>query len=171
MKNVGYAPGARVVVRDAEWLVRRIDRTSTGGQALSVVGLSELVKDNEETIFLVGIEGAGSGIEVMDLTEARLVPDVFSSPCNSLLHIESLLRARHQIQPPKPRQASLIPFRHFHHAFGHPTRRQTEVRRLYGKSREPWSVIRVECSPRHAGRKRAAATLSFRDSQGNQVVE
>ena len=55
MKNVGYAPGARVVIRDAEWLVRRLDRTSTGGQSLSVVGLSELVKD-KEAIFLTEIE-------------------------------------------------------------------------------------------------------------------
>jgi len=29
-----FAPGARVVVRDAEWIVRRVDNTSTGGQAL-----------------------------------------------------------------------------------------------------------------------------------------
>lgn len=27
------APGARVVIRDAEWLVRKVDRTSTGGRA------------------------------------------------------------------------------------------------------------------------------------------
>ena len=25
-----FAPGSRIVVRDAEWLVRRVDRTSTG---------------------------------------------------------------------------------------------------------------------------------------------
>ena len=36
-----YAPGARIVVRDAEWLVRRVDRTSTGGQALNVIGIKE----------------------------------------------------------------------------------------------------------------------------------
>jgi len=46
--NTGtLAPGARIIVRDAEWLVRRVDRTSTGSQALSVVGLSELVKEKE----------------------------------------------------------------------------------------------------------------------------
>lgn len=46
-----FPPGARVLIRDAEWLVRRSDRTSTGKQAVSVVGLSELVKD-KEAIFL-----------------------------------------------------------------------------------------------------------------------
>lgn len=45
--NPALAPGTRVVVRDVEWLVRRVDRTSTGGQALSVVGISELVRDRE----------------------------------------------------------------------------------------------------------------------------
>ena len=49
--NSPLAPGARVIVRDAEWLVRRVDRTSTKGEALSVLGLSELVKD-KEAIFL-----------------------------------------------------------------------------------------------------------------------
>jgi hypothetical protein len=49
------APGARVVIRDAEWLVRKMDRTSTGGFALTVVGISELVKD-KEAIFLDGID-------------------------------------------------------------------------------------------------------------------
>ena len=52
-----YAPGARIVVRDAEWLVRRVDRTSTGGQAVNVIGISELVKD-KEAIFLTEIEKA-----------------------------------------------------------------------------------------------------------------
>ena len=47
MAEASYAPGARVIIRDAEWLVRRVDRTSTDGQSLSVVGLSELIKEKE----------------------------------------------------------------------------------------------------------------------------
>jgi superfamily II DNA or RNA helicase len=85
------APGARVIIRDAEWLVRRVDRTSTGSEALSVVGLSELVKD-KEAIFLTEIEKEGGGIEVMDPAETRLVPDTSSSFRDSLLYVESLLR-------------------------------------------------------------------------------
>lgn len=50
-----FAPGSRIVVRDAEWLVRRVDRTSSGGQAVSCVGLSELVREKEAT-FLTEIE-------------------------------------------------------------------------------------------------------------------
>jgi hypothetical protein len=55
------APGARVIIRYAEWLGRRVDRTSTIGEALSVLGLSELVKD-KEAIFLTEIENEGGGI-------------------------------------------------------------------------------------------------------------
>jgi hypothetical protein len=43
------ALGARVLVRDAEWLMRRVDRTSTGGQSINVVGISELVRDKEKS--------------------------------------------------------------------------------------------------------------------------
>jgi len=83
-----YAPEARIVVRDAEWLIRRVDRTSTGGQALNVVGISELVKD-KEAIFLDEIE---KSIEVLDPAETKLVRDKSSSYQASLLYMESLLR-------------------------------------------------------------------------------
>ncbi len=56
------APGARVVIRDAEWLVRKVDATSTGGYAIHTIGLSELVK-NREAIFLSELE---RDITVMD---------------------------------------------------------------------------------------------------------
>ncbi len=87
MENI-FAPGARVVVRDAEWLVRRVDRTSTGGQSLNVIGISELVK-NKEAIFLTEIEKT---IEILDPAETKLVPDKSSSYQASLLYMESLLR-------------------------------------------------------------------------------
>ena len=82
------SPGARVVIRDAEWLVRKIDRTSTGGHAISVVGISELVKD-KEAIFLDGID---KGIEILDPVDTNLVIDSSSSYQRSLLYMESLLR-------------------------------------------------------------------------------
>ena len=87
MGNI-FAPGARVVVRDAEWLVRKVDRTSTGGQSLNVIGISELVKD-KEAIFLTEID---KNIEVLDPAETNLVPDKSSSYQASLLYMESLLR-------------------------------------------------------------------------------
>ncbi len=85
-----FAPGSRIVVRDAEWLVRRVDRTSTGGQALSVVGISELVKD-KEAVFLTEID---RNIEILNPAETKLVPDTSSSYQASLLYMESLLRQK-----------------------------------------------------------------------------
>ncbi|MEE4359124.1 MAG: DEAD/DEAH box helicase [Desulfococcaceae bacterium] len=82
------APGARVVIRDAEWLVRRVSRTSGGGNALSVIGISELVK-NKESIFLDEID---KDIEVLDPVDTRLVPDSSGSYQKSILYMESLLR-------------------------------------------------------------------------------
>ena len=86
-KNI-VAPGARVIIRDAEWLVRKVSRTSTGGLALSVIGLSELVKD-KEFIFLDEID---RNIEVLDPVETRLVLDSSSTYQKSILYMESLLR-------------------------------------------------------------------------------
>ncbi len=82
------APGARVLIRDAEWLIRRVDRTSTGGQALQVVGLSELVRDRDAT-FLTEIERE---VEVLDPAHTRLVRDDSPNYRSSLLYMESLLR-------------------------------------------------------------------------------
>jgi len=81
------APGSRILVRDAEWLVRRVDTTSTGGKALTVVGISELVRD-KEAIFLDEIDT----VVPLDPGDTRIVVD--SSPFYraSLLYMESLLR-------------------------------------------------------------------------------
>ncbi|MCD6199383.1 MAG: DEAD/DEAH box helicase [Deltaproteobacteria bacterium] len=87
MGNI-FAPGTRVVVRDAEWLVRKVDRISTGGQSLNVIGISELVK-GKEAIFLTEID---KNIEVLDPAKTNLVPDKSSSYQASLLYMESLLR-------------------------------------------------------------------------------
>ena len=75
MANQNIAPGARIVVRDAEWLVRKVSRTSTGGQSLTVTGISELVKD-KEAIFLDEID---KNIEVLDPVDTKLVADTSSS--------------------------------------------------------------------------------------------
>ncbi|MCK4505856.1 MAG: DEAD/DEAH box helicase [Candidatus Aegiribacteria sp.] len=84
------APGARIVVRDAEWLVRRVDRTSTGRQALSVIGISELVRD-KDAVFLDELE---QPITVLKPEETTLVPDSSPSYRTSLLYMESLLKRK-----------------------------------------------------------------------------
>lgn len=90
------APGARVVIRDAEWLVRRVDTTSTGGQSIHAVGLSELVKDRE-AVFLAELE---RDIAVLDPADTTLVQDASPHFRNTLLCIESLLRQTPPTDPP-----------------------------------------------------------------------
>lgn len=84
-----YAPGARVQIRDAEWIAKRVDRTGTGGWSLQVVGVSEIVR-HKEARFLSEIEG--KGITVLDPAETELVADASPQFRNSRLYIESLLR-------------------------------------------------------------------------------
>jgi superfamily II DNA or RNA helicase len=85
------APGARVRIRDAEWLVKRTDRTSDGGQVLDVVGLSELVED-QEARFLRELEE--DTLEVIDPAETELRQDTSPSFRQSQLYMESMLRKR-----------------------------------------------------------------------------
>jgi len=86
------APGARIEVRDAEWLVRRVEKTETKGQAIHVVGMSELVK-GKEAIFLSDAEArTRKNIKVLDPRDTRLVPDPSPGFRATRLYVESLLR-------------------------------------------------------------------------------
>lgn len=81
------AAGARVAIRDAEWLVRRVDRTSNEALAVGCVGLSEMVKD-KEAIFLSDLDE----IDVLLPEDTKLVPDTSRAYSHSLVYLESLLR-------------------------------------------------------------------------------
>ena len=65
-----YAPGMRVIIRDEEWKVLKIETNVLRNQALHVLGISPLVKDRE-AVFLTDLEQ----IEVVDPADVRLVPD------------------------------------------------------------------------------------------------
>ena len=83
-----FAPGARVVIRDAEWVIRSVDPSAAGGQQLLCVGVSELVRERE-AIFLTALEPR---IEVLDPAHTTLVPDRSPRFADSLLFMESHLR-------------------------------------------------------------------------------
>ena len=68
------APGARVLIRDAERVVRRVDMTSEGAYQLVCDGVSELVRE-QEAVFLSSLEA----IEFLDPAETRLTPDLSPS--------------------------------------------------------------------------------------------
>ena len=86
---VDFAPGMRVIIRDEEWMVKKIETNSLGNKALYCIGISPLVKD-KEAIFLTDLEQ----IQIVDPTEVKLIPD--SSPFykRTLLYLESQWRQK-----------------------------------------------------------------------------
>ena len=77
----------RVVVRGEEWLVRSSVPVGTGGYAVRVMGMSELVR-NHESIFLTALDN----VTEMRPEDTILVPDTTPQFRRSRLFLESLLR-------------------------------------------------------------------------------
>ena len=84
---VDYAPGMRTIIRDEEWMVRKVERNNMGNDALYCVGVSPLVKD-KEAIFLTDLEQ----IAVVDPKEVKLVADRSSFFRRTQLYMESQWR-------------------------------------------------------------------------------
>ena len=40
---VDYAPGMRTIIRDEEWMVKKIEKNNLGNQALHCIGISALL--------------------------------------------------------------------------------------------------------------------------------
>lgn len=84
---VDYAPGMRTIIRDEEWMVKKIEKNNLGNQALHCIGISPLVKDRE-AIFLTDLEK----ITVVNPAEVKLVPDTSSHFRRAQLYLESQWR-------------------------------------------------------------------------------
>ena len=83
-----YAPGSRVVIRDEEWLIRRVDPAADGGWLLTCDGVSELVQ-GQAPLFLTELE---EEIEVLDPAKTELVPDDSPTYNAAILYLESQRR-------------------------------------------------------------------------------
>ena len=83
-----FAPGERLIIRDEEWLVRRSDQTSSGAQAVTVVGISSLVQ-GQERVFLTSLEDR---IAVVDPCNTAFVQDDSPNYRQSRLYLECQLR-------------------------------------------------------------------------------
>ena len=81
------APGSQVVVRDEEWVIRARSAALTMGLKISVVGTSELVRDQEATFYT-----SLDKVQPLDPNGTRLVPDNTPNFRSSRLYLESLLR-------------------------------------------------------------------------------
>jgi ERCC4-related helicase len=121
------APGSRVVIRDEEWLVKSMHPISTGGAALRVTGLSELVRDHE-AMFLTKLEA----IQELKPEDTALVSDDSPQYRRTRLYLESLLRRT----PPTDSQIYLG-----HQAAINPARYQLEPVRLALEALRPRILI------------------------------
>lgn len=83
-----FAPGSRVLIRDEEWLVRRVDPSSDGGFQLTCDGVSELVR-GRTSLFLTQLEGQ---VDVLDPAKTELVSDSSPKFNATLLYLEALRR-------------------------------------------------------------------------------
>lgn len=86
---VEYAPGMRVIIRDEEWMIKKIEKNTLGNQALHCIGVSPLVKDRE-AIFLTDLED----ITRVNPAEVKLIPDTSSHFRRTQLYLESQWRQR-----------------------------------------------------------------------------
>jgi superfamily II DNA or RNA helicase len=82
-----YAPGARVLIRDEEWVVRDVIPCDQGGHQLECIGLSETVL-NREGIFLSLLDK----VTVLDPAQTELVADETPEFLASRLYLEASLR-------------------------------------------------------------------------------
>ena len=78
----------RIVVRNEEWLIRRVDPSSDGGHVLRCDGLSELVS-GKEALFLTQLEWP---IKVLAPEYTQLVPDTSDKYGAAVLFLESQRR-------------------------------------------------------------------------------
>ncbi len=81
------APGARVEIRDEEWMVRTTKHALPGGRAVHATGMSELVR-GKDAIFLSDLDE----IKVLRPEETSLVHDDSPRYRKSRLYLEALLR-------------------------------------------------------------------------------
>ncbi|MFD8894339.1 DEAD/DEAH box helicase [Streptomyces sp. NPDC059566] len=87
-------PGAQIVVRDEEWLVKNVTRTDHDGDRIEAVGISEFVRD-QEAVFFTSLErtrDGAPGIQLMDPARTTLISDDSPNFRRSRLFLEAILR-------------------------------------------------------------------------------
>ena len=87
VESLRLAPGARVVVRDEEWIVRKVEKSFGEDTAVHVTGMSELVR-NKPAIFLHPLDT----IRELRPEETEPVPDTSPGFRRTRLYLESLLQ-------------------------------------------------------------------------------
>ena len=86
MSNI--AAGARILCRDAEWLVKSTFTSSDGGRVIEAIGVSEFIRGRKAKF----IEELENDLKILAPEETELVADQSSGYIHSLLFLEASLR-------------------------------------------------------------------------------
>ena len=86
---IEFSPGMRVIIRDEEWMIKKVETNSLNRKTIHCVGISKLVKDHQG-IFLTDLED----IVAVDPAKVNLVIDDSPYFRRSRLYIESQLRQK-----------------------------------------------------------------------------
>ncbi|NBG88130.1 DEAD/DEAH box helicase [Isachenkonia alkalipeptolytica] len=84
-----YAPGMRVLIRDEEWMIKKVEINSLEQKTLHCIGISSLVKDHQ-AFFLTDLEE----IETVDPANIHLIEDESPNFKRTKLFIESQWRKK-----------------------------------------------------------------------------
>ena len=87
LNMIDFAPGMRTIIRDEEWMIKKIEVNSLGNKVLYCIGISTLVKDRE-AVFLTDLEQ----IQIVNPSDIKLVTDNSPFYKRSLLYLESQWR-------------------------------------------------------------------------------
>ena len=88
MQSSVIAPGARILCRDAEWLVKATDTAVDGGRIIEAIGVSEFIQGKTARF----IEDLEDDIRVLRPEETQLTTDTSSGFVHSLLFLEAHLK-------------------------------------------------------------------------------
>ncbi len=88
-QSTPFPPGARIVVRDTEWLVRSCTPTKDDGYKITATGVSEFVRD-ESAVFFTALEHPRPAL--LRPEETTLVADGTPAFAMSRLYLEATLR-------------------------------------------------------------------------------
>src|SRR4051794_30964140 len=83
----GYPPGAQVLVRDEQWLVRKVTHTRHDGWMIEVTGVSSFVRGTD-AVFYDRLDD----VRILDPNKTELVPDDSPNHRRARLFLEAVIR-------------------------------------------------------------------------------
>ncbi|MDT0378313.1 DEAD/DEAH box helicase [Streptomyces sp. DSM 42041] len=86
-RRARFAPGSQVLVRDEQWLVKKVADTAHDGWMVEVTGVSSLVRGTD-AVFYEKLDH----IEPLDPDKTRLVPDPSPNHRKARLYLEAVIR-------------------------------------------------------------------------------